>query len=82
MAAKKTTRPVEKKAVPVTAKTESPAAVTAVRNTAIPKAATAAAKVITHDAIARRAYEISQSPQCGSEIENWMRAERELRGTR
>jgi hypothetical protein len=30
--------------------------------------------------IAKRAYEISQSPQAGSEFDNWVRAERELRG--
>jgi hypothetical protein len=42
----------------------------------------AKAPVITHEMIARRAYEISQSPQCGSEYDNWIRAERELRGGR
>jgi hypothetical protein len=30
--------------------------------------------------IARRAYEIWASGQGGSELENWIRAERELRG--
>jgi hypothetical protein len=30
--------------------------------------------------IARRAYEIWQSGSGGSEMENWLRAERELRG--
>jgi hypothetical protein len=30
--------------------------------------------------IAKRAYEISQSPRCGSEYDNWIRAERELKG--
>jgi len=34
----------------------------------------------THDEIARRAYEISQSSDGGSDEENWHRAERELRG--
>lgn len=33
----------------------------------------------TQDAIARRAYEISQSEGAGSEDENWQRAEQELR---
>jgi hypothetical protein len=51
---------------------------TAVRNTAIPKPQS----TITHDMIARRAYEISQSPQRGSDFENWVRAERELRAGR
>jgi hypothetical protein len=48
-----------------------------VRNTSIPKAQP---KTITREMIAMRAYEISQSPQCGSEFDNWVRAERELKG--
>jgi hypothetical protein len=39
-----------------------------------------AAKAVTHELIARRAYEIWASGQGGSETENWIRAERELRG--
>ena len=35
---------------------------------------------ITHDMIARRAYEIYLSGAGGSEFDNWCRAERELRG--
>jgi hypothetical protein len=31
--------------------------------------------------IARRAYEISQSPECGSDEDNWRRAEEELDGS-
>jgi len=38
-----------------------------------------APKEPTHDEIARRAYEISQSAEGGSDQENWHRAERELR---
>lgn len=56
---------------------------TPVRNTAIPKAVIAkpaAAPTIGHDQIARRAYEISQSHECGSDHDNWCRAERELKG--
>jgi hypothetical protein len=34
----------------------------------------------THDDIARRAYEISQGPDAGSDEDNWHRAVRELRG--
>jgi hypothetical protein len=34
---------------------------------------------VTHDQIARRAFEISQSGTGGSPEENWFRAERELR---
>lgn len=59
--------------------------VTEVRNTPIPKiakksAATVAPRVITHDDIAKRAYEIYASGTGGSETDNWYRAERELRG--
>lgn len=58
------------------------AASTPVRNTAIPKvvAAPVAKKEITHAMIAQRAFEISCGPNCGSEVENWLRAERELKG--
>jgi hypothetical protein len=34
----------------------------------------------THEQIAKRAYEISISGSGGSELDNWFRAERELRG--
>ena len=34
---------------------------------------------VTQEQIARRAYEISQSPTAGTPEENWYRAERELR---
>ncbi len=58
---------------------------TPVRNSPIPRPMPAAApapmkKQITHEVIARRAYEISQSSLCGSQEDNWLRAERELRG--
>jgi len=33
---------------------------------------------ITDEEIARRAYEISQSGESGTDEENWLRAEREL----
>ena len=56
---------------------------TAVRNTAIPKPQQASAtRTVTHEMIAKRAYEISQSPQRGSDFENWVRAERELKSGR
>ncbi len=55
--------------------------VTEVRNTSIPKLVTAGKPpVITRDQVARRAYEIYASGAGGSEGENWLRAERELRG--
>jgi hypothetical protein len=37
---------------------------------------------VTHEQIARRAYEISQSPEARTPEENWFRAERELRNGR
>ena len=37
---------------------------------------------VTEEEIARRAYEISQSDECGSDEENWWRAEQELSGPR
>jgi hypothetical protein len=61
---------------PQAAKTTTP-----MRNTAVPpKATPAPRKEVTHDMIAKRAYEISRSASCGSEFDNWVRAERELKG--
>jgi hypothetical protein len=78
----KPSKPAAKAAPKIVAKAAPQvAARTEVRNTPIPKAAPAAAKKeITRDAIALRAYFISQSGTGGSEFENWVRAERELRG--
>ena len=69
-----------------------PAAKSAVRNTSIPRQSSRppqyaasgqqqrpADRPITYEMIAKRAYEISQSPQCGSEMDNWLRAEREIK---
>jgi|tagenome__1003787_1003787.scaffolds.fasta_scaffold8202020_1 hypothetical protein len=36
---------------------------------------------VTNEAIARRAHEIAESGEGGSDDDNWHRAERELRGT-
>ena len=38
-----------------------------------------AGREITHEEIRRRAYELSQQEGAGSEEDNWLRAERELR---
>jgi hypothetical protein len=77
-------KPASKPPAKIAAKTE-------IRNTAIPRpAATAAAAPgrgakpgarveVTHELISRRAYEIHCSGAGGSEFENWIRAERELR---
>ena len=66
---------------PISGKTE-------VRNSPIPKPAQqrpaapagSAPRQISRDDIARRAYEIWQSGKGGAEFDNWVRAERELRG--
>jgi hypothetical protein len=62
----------------------TPVASTRVRNTARPKvpvqAAPAARPEVTPEMIAKRAYEIWQSGTGGSDLDNWCRAERELRG--
>ena len=74
-----------KRTNPKTSKTPKTVS-TAVRNTAIPKpqpaaaAAPAARKEITWEMISQRAYDIWSSGQGGSDEENWLRAERELRG--
>jgi hypothetical protein len=63
----------------------------AVRNSPVPKkvtpkvaAAVAPAQArpveVTYEMIARRAYEIHLSGTGGGELDNWLRAERELRG--
>lgn len=65
----------------------------AIRNTPVPRQgngggttsrsaspAPGAKRQVTSDQIAKRAFEIWQSGKGGSEMENWLRAERELRG--
>ena len=79
--ARKATPAKKPAAAAVPAKVAKPVASTPVRHTAIPKATSAVAKaVISHEMIATRAFEISCGPSCGSEMDNWLRAERELRG--
>ena len=83
MAAKKSTSSKSSKSV---AKTPAVVAIssTPVRNTPIPKPAAIAAPAkieITHEMVARRAFEISQSAFGGSQEDNWLRAEQELRTT-
>ncbi len=56
-----------------------------VRNTPIPKQPVkqptmSIRREVTQAEIAKRAYEIWQSGKGGSQIDNWLRAERELRG--
>lgn len=80
--AKKTT-PVANKspAAKATVAKAAPAAATAtpVRNTPIPKVAAPIRKEVTHEMISLRAYEIHLSGAGGSDVDNWHRAERELR---
>jgi hypothetical protein len=52
---------------------------TPVRNSAVPKGGSSR-RDVSHEQIAKRAYEISQSGNGGSPEDNWLRAERELRG--
>jgi hypothetical protein len=51
--------------------------ITPVRNSAIPKLPVK--KEVTREQIAEKAYYISISGQGGSEMDNWLRAERELK---
>ena len=57
-----------------------------VRNTPIPRQpakqqpSMSIRREVTQADIAKRAYEIWQSGKGGSQMENWLRAERELRG--
>lgn len=68
-----------------TAKSSKVASSTPVRNSAIPKVTSAAMipapakREITREMIAVRAFEISMGSSGGSEFDNWLRAERELR---
>lgn len=72
-----------KNGTPVAARSAAAApTVTAVRNSAVPpKASAAAIKKLapTHDQIALSAYFIWKSGVGGSQEENWLRAERSLR---
>ena len=53
------------------------AATTISRNTPVPRPV--AKREITYEMIAKRAYEIYASGKGGSQLDNWFRAERELR---
>jgi hypothetical protein len=59
-------------------KTPTAPVVSAARSSAIPKAEPQTRQT-PHDMIAKRAYEIFMSGKGGSQIDNWLRAERELR---
>jgi hypothetical protein len=57
---------------------KSAPAVTVSRNTPLPRPA-APRREITHEMIAKRAYEIYRSGAASDQLGNWLRAERELR---
>jgi hypothetical protein len=68
-----------KKSMPASKPAAIAASVTSpVRNSAIPPKTAAKKTPPTRAQIAVRAFEISMGPTCGSEFENWIRAEREL----
>ena len=78
---KSASTPVRRSPVP---KSKPKAGSSPVRNSAIPKGKSKPAggskPLPTFEQISVRAYEIYASGQGGSEHENWLRAERELRG--
>jgi hypothetical protein len=69
---------------PQAAQVSAPATVvktTPPRNSPVPRtSAIAAPKEITHEMIAKRAYEIFIGGTGGDETHNWLQAERELKG--
>jgi len=65
-----------KTAKPTPAPKSIPAA-TVSRNTPVPRPA--AKRELTHEMVAKRAYEIHISGKGGSQTDNWFRAERELK---
>ena len=80
-ATKATTTPVRNTALPKTAPPPlRPSPFDAPSSTQ--SSTTTSRRQVTHEQIARRAYEISQSPEARTPEENWFRAERELRNGR
>jgi hypothetical protein len=74
-----------KKSSPVSKVAKTAPVLSPVRNSAIPKGVGGPVMQIkrdlTHADIAKRAYEIYQSGKGGTQLENWLRAERELRAS-
>jgi hypothetical protein len=52
--------------------------VTVSRNSPVPRPS-ATKREVTHEMIAKRAYEIFRSGKGGTQTDNWLRAERELK---
>jgi hypothetical protein len=76
MAKKPVSKPFQKTPAKATPAKSSPTT-TVSRNTPVPRPA--AKREITHEMIAKRAYEIYASGKGGSQLDNWFRAERELK---
>jgi hypothetical protein len=78
MASKPTPKPALKaapafKSSPASASSQK----TVSRNTPVPRPQVA--KTVTNEMVAKRAYEIYISGKGGSQIDNWLRAEKELK---
>lgn len=73
-------KPVAKGTVSKVIPAKAIVSTTPVRNTPIPKGATPVRKEVTHEMISLRAYSIFIAGQGGSEVDHWLRAERELKG--
>ncbi|HZZ42342.1 MAG TPA: DUF2934 domain-containing protein [Tepidisphaeraceae bacterium] len=82
-------KPTPKKSVASKAKKTIKRKSSDVRNSPVPKKVVAATKAspaaaphqrrsVTYEMVAQRAFEISQSGYGGGELDNWLRAEREL----
>jgi len=76
--AKNINTPVSPKTTPVASSTPV-AKTTVARNSPVPRAEPMK-REISHEMIAKKAYEIFVSGKSGSQMENWLRAERELKG--
>lgn len=70
---------VRSEPTPQPTRTSTPVRNTPLPRTATPQQGTGRSREVTHEQIAKRAYEISISGSGGSELENWLRAERELK---
>jgi hypothetical protein len=75
-------KPVSKSSPSKSSPSKAPApkatpAATFSRNTPVPRPA--AKREITHEMVAKRAFEIHISGKGGSQTDNWFRAERELK---
>ena len=68
----------EKKTATTSARSTTKAAAAKTTTTRRTTTRTKAAPSVTEEMIAERAYWISQSGECASDVDNWLRAEAEL----